>query len=108
MALGLIVNELATNAKKHGKSAIEVTFSARPDGQYELCVLDRGPGLPENFSVKHPDKAGLGIKVVGSLARQLQGTFSASGNPAGRGACFKVVFPALAMSEQVARGSAAF
>ncbi len=107
MAIGLIVNELATNAKKHGDGAIDVTFNPRPDGQYELCVLDRGPGLPKTFSIKQPAKAGLGIKVVVSLARQLDGTFSASGNPAGRGACFKVVFPVPGMTEQVAQASAA-
>ncbi len=94
MAIGLIVNELATNAKKHGDGEIEITFKTGSDDQYELCVLDRGPGLPETFSVDSPKTAGLGIKVVAGLAQQLHGKLSAGAHPAGGGACFKVAFPA--------------
>jgi two-component sensor histidine kinase len=47
LAIGLIVNELTTNAKKHGAGPIEVTF--RPGAAvFELCVLDGGEGLPED------------------------------------------------------------
>jgi len=97
-AIGLIVNELATNAKKHADGAIEVTFVSCPDGQYELCVLDRGPGLPSTFSLDRPTTKGLGLRVVAALVEQLRGTLSAGpgpgSGPAGRGACFTVIFPA--------------
>jgi two-component sensor histidine kinase len=93
-AIGLIINELATNAKKHGDGAIDITFSSPRDGDYELCVLDHGPGLPPKFSLDRPSGKGLGIKVIAALVGQLQGKLSAGPGPAGRGACFTVIFPA--------------
>jgi two-component sensor histidine kinase len=94
LALGLIANELVTNAKKHGAGAIKVTFTAAGPGDYELCVLDEGEGLPEDFTLgSSNDSGGLGLKVVAALVGQLQGRFSAHSNPAGCGACFRVNFP---------------
>jgi two-component sensor histidine kinase len=93
-AVGLIVNELVTNAKKHGGGAIRITFNPLADGRHELCVLDEGPGLPEDFATNAPDRAGLGMKVIGALVGQLNGALSTRANPAGKGACFAVAFPA--------------
>lgn len=94
LAIGLVVNELVTNAKKHGEGMIKVTFSTREDGQYELCVLDGGAGLPEGFSLDATRADALGMKVVSALTSQLDGKLSAGPNPAGPGACFTLVFPA--------------
>lgn len=92
LAIGLIVNELATNAKKHGAGPIEVTF--RPGAAvFELCVLDEGEGLPEGFTADQHKGSGLGIKVVTALVTQLEGRLYAGPNPTGRGACFTVTFP---------------
>ncbi len=90
--IGLIVNELVTNAAKHTTGEIEVTYRIRGD-LHELSVLDEGEGLPSGFD---PDKRGegLGMKVVATLARQLGGRIVAGANPAGRGSCFGVAFPA--------------
>jgi two-component sensor histidine kinase len=87
--IGLTLNELVTNAAKHGAGKIDVEY--RIDGnRHELTVCDEGPGLPENFD---PDQsAGLGMKVVGALAKQLGGKMSAHPNPSGKGACFKFVY----------------
>jgi two-component sensor histidine kinase len=93
-AIGLIVNELVTNAKKHGGGAIKITFAALADGQYELCVLDEGAGLPKDFVLNAPGHRGLGMKVIGALVGQLNGTLSTRANPAGKGSCFAVAFPA--------------
>jgi two-component sensor histidine kinase len=94
LALGLIVNELVTNAKKHGVGAIKVTFKSAGPGDYELCVLDEGEGLPDDFTLGSSNNSGgLGLKVVTALVSQLQGRLSAHPNPAGRGACFRVTFP---------------
>jgi two-component sensor histidine kinase len=95
LAIGLIVNELVTNAKKHGDSTVKVIFGSRGDGQHELRVLDRGPGLPDDFSVNARGRDGLGMKVITALASQLDGKLSAGANPAGAGACFSVAFPAI-------------
>jgi two-component sensor histidine kinase len=93
LAIGLIVNELATNAKKHGAGPIKITFRSGMAGHYELCILDEGDGLPEGFAVGRFKSGGLGIKVVTVLVEQLEGQLSAGANPAGRGACFTITFP---------------
>lgn len=94
LAIGLIVNELVTNAKKHGAGTITITFDSPAEGQCRLCVLDRGDGLPADFSVDLPGGGGLGMRMIAVLVTQLNGKLSAGANPAGRGACFTVVFPA--------------
>lgn len=94
LAIGLIVNELVTNAKKHGGGTIKITFDSRTAGHYELCVFDHGKGLPEGFSLNAPGREGLGMKVIAALVVQLDGKLSAGANPAGAGACFSVAFPA--------------
>ena len=93
LPIGLIVNELATNARKHAGDPITITFHRLAEGAYELCVLDEGPGLPAGFDVAAPSGLGLGMKVVNALVAQLQGKLTAHSNPVGRGSCFKVTFP---------------
>lgn len=94
LAIGLVLNELVTNAKKHGDGQITVALRSGPQGQHELCVLDEGPGLPEGFAADRPNGEGLGMKVVSALVAQLAGRISAHANPAGQGSCFTVAFPA--------------
>ena len=93
LALGLIANELVTNAKKHGAGTIRVTFRTSGRGEYELCVLDQGPGLPRGFALDRHAAGSLGMKLVALLVSQLDGRLLAGANPAGRGACFTVAFP---------------
>ena len=93
MALGLIVNELVTNAKKHGAGSIKVIFRSGSSGNNELCVLDEGKGLPDGFTLDRHLSGSLGMKLVALLVDQLDGRLSAGANPAGRGACFTVTFP---------------
>jgi len=89
--IGLLLNELVTNAAKHGSGEIDVTY--RADGERRsLIVCDQGRGLPEDFDPA-ASRAGLGMKVVGVLAQQLGGSFTAGANPKGRGACLTVTFP---------------
>ncbi|MEO8560297.1 MAG: histidine kinase dimerization/phosphoacceptor domain -containing protein, partial [Rhodospirillales bacterium] len=90
-AIGLIVNELLTNAVKHGGGSITVTFTHDAPDQYVLCITDQGDGLPEDFTPA--GKNSLGMKVIIALAAQLGGKLSAAPNPAGKGACFTVTFP---------------
>ena len=90
--IGLVVNELVTNAAKYGagKARVSLRISGR---EHELSVCDEGPGLPPGFD---PDRSatGLGMKVVTILVKQLRGRLTAGANPTGRGSCFKVSFPA--------------
>jgi two-component sensor histidine kinase len=89
--IGLMLNELVTNAAKHGAGKINVDYKIVGD-MHELAVCDEGQGLADGFD---PDQvAGLGMKVVTTLAKQLGGHMIAQANPAGRGACFKVAYRA--------------
>lgn len=87
--IGLMVNELVTNAAKHGDGRIEVAYWRRANG-HELSVCDQGAGLAESFDPAA--SMGLGMKVVTALSRQLNGHLDVSGSPAGRGTCFKIAF----------------
>jgi two-component sensor histidine kinase len=89
--IGLVVNELVTNAAKHGAGKINVEYNI-VNGIHELSVCDEGDGLPNDFN--HDLTAGLGMKVVTTLAKQLGGHMTAQANPAGRGACFKISYRA--------------
>jgi two-component sensor histidine kinase len=93
LALGLIANELVTNAKKHGAGTIKVIFRTAGLGEYQLCVLDEGKGLPEGFAPDRHLASSLGMKLVALLVNQLNGRLSAGTNPTGQGACFTVTFP---------------
>ena len=92
--IGLLVNELVTNAAKHGRGPIEVLYQIAVTG-HRLTVSDRGDGVPAGFDPAAPGK-GLGMRVVTSLARQLGGTIGNSPCPDGAGSCFTVEFPAAA------------
>jgi two-component sensor histidine kinase len=93
LAIGLIVNELAVNAHKHGAGRITVSFGLS-EGEHELAVTDEGHGLLAGLSTAGSAGQGLGMKVVGALAAQLKGRLSTRPPPAGRGACVAVSFPA--------------
>jgi two-component sensor histidine kinase len=88
--VGLIVNELVTNAAKHGEGKIGVSFRISDD-QCELSVCDEGAGLAEDYDASSP--AGLGMKVVKALSQQLNGQLTAGAASSASGSCFKVLFP---------------
>lgn len=89
--IGLIVNELVTNAMKQGAANINVSLARLDDNYYSLCVADDGHGLPANFA---PDEmAGLGMKVITSLVRNLGGKLSHGPASGVRGTRFEVSFP---------------
>ena len=89
MPLGLIVNELATNAAKHGATNVEVKVAPYGRG-VSVSVSDDGPGLPRGFDPALAD--GLGMRVILSLVRQHGGTLDV-GPPPARGARLTVTLP---------------
>ncbi len=74
--LGLIVNELISNACKHafpdGRAGrVEVSFRVLPGHRHRLTVRDDGVGLPAGLD---PGKVeSLGVKLVSGLAQQMGG-----------------------------------
>jgi two-component sensor histidine kinase len=91
-AIGLIVNELVTNASKHSAGTIRVGVTPAGGSHLALSVCDQGEGLPAGFDLAK-EGAGLGLKIVKALSDQLRGTLTAARNPDGRGACVTVTFP---------------
>lgn len=77
VSIGLVVNELVTNAAKHAfpdrdLGTIEITFRARDKGGWRLVVADDGVGLPETATPA--DGHGLGSRLSEAFARQAGGT----------------------------------
>ena len=81
VSMGLIVNELVTNAFKYAfpderGGSVNVILHRIGDGQLELAVEDNGKGCPEGA------KEGLGSRIVQLLAQQLESTMTrAAANP---------------------------
>jgi two-component sensor histidine kinase len=74
--LALALNELLTNAAKHGADAhgrvnINVGLSQQ-SGEIELYVQDRGSG----FNIKKTQRWSSGLCLVTKLTRRLHGTFT--------------------------------
>ena len=87
--IGLLTNELVTNAAKHGAGKVAVSYKVYGSAR-ELSVCDEGEGVSENFDPAGFE--GLGMKVISLLAKQLGGKLAVSDNPSGAGACFRVRF----------------
>jgi PAS domain S-box-containing protein len=91
--LGLILNELVTNAFKYAYPAEitgEVVISLHETAQRNviLTVSDQGVGLPENFDWS--SSKSMGLPIVELLTQQLGGTLTIRSKP---GAAFTVNFP---------------
>lgn len=92
--VGLLVNELVTNAAKYGDGTVHVSFRAQ-DGMNTLTVSDEGRGLPADFDLNK--SAGLGMSVVQTLARQLGGQLMVDRGGNGRGARFAVAWSTMGL-----------
>ena len=100
--IGLLLNELITNALKYGTKRPEAAtppaaIDGRPDvvvtivrrgGEIELSVRDWGPGLPPDVQLGRTSSRGL--QLVQTLTHQLRGKLSVTSD---RGATFRIVFP---------------
>lgn len=91
--LGLIVNELVSNAYKHAFSkqkegVILIKILTENQMDYRLIVSNNGEPLPAHFDV-HKSKS-LGIKLVTILSKQLRGSFSHLNNE--KQTTFEVLF----------------
>jgi two-component sensor histidine kinase len=76
--LGLIANELISNALKYafsGRDGGEITLTGKRDSsRITIVIKDNGRGIPEDFDWEHADS--LGLSLVQMLVRQLKGTIT--------------------------------
>ena len=74
---GLILNELISNAIKHGLPSaggeIKLTLVHRPNDSCLLAVNDNGAGVPRDIDVN--SNRSLGLRLVRSLTKQIRGSF---------------------------------
>ena len=94
ISLGLIANELVSNAFKYafqGKSSsrIKVVLKKQPYDQLLFSVSDNGVGLPVNFNFRQSKS--LGLQLVCLLTEQLRGTIDV--NTSDKGTTFTLLFP---------------
>jgi PAS domain S-box-containing protein len=89
-SLALIVNELISNALKHGKGSVDVLL-IRENDTARVEVLDDGAGFPKGFDVRSAANNGLQL-VAGLTKTDLAGELEFSSRPEG-GGCVCVRFP---------------
>jgi PAS domain S-box-containing protein len=99
LPLGLIVNEILTNAYKyafiekergniHIKLAPLKTTTVDKTKKWELIIEDDGVGLPKSFTLDN--SSSMGSQIIQTLVDQIHARIHFSGN---EGASFRIVFP---------------
>lgn len=94
--LGLVINELVTNAYKYAFTGqdigqIDVQIQPISEHTYELTIADNGQGMPTDFEIKKTNS--LGLRLVNMLSTlQLKGDFDYHFD---HGSLFKVRFQEL-------------
>jgi ligand-binding sensor domain-containing protein/two-component sensor histidine kinase len=100
ISCGLIINEIVTNAYKYafpqnwieeqadGKELkIEIGLDMTSEKDYLLIISDNGVGIPSGVAVETTES--LGLKLVYSLAQQLEGSVEIDSS---NGTMFKIYF----------------
>jgi len=93
--LGLVLNELISNALKHAfpdgrRGQIRVQLGRCDQDRYRLVVSDDGVGFPADLDFRNAPS--LGLQLVCTLVDQLAGTIELIGAP---GTTFNVTFDAI-------------
>ena len=81
VSLGLIVNELATNAVKYATEPgagmhFSVELSGEGSGPFRLEVANSGAPLPEAINLSDSQTLGLGLTLIVSLVQGLGGSIA--------------------------------
>jgi two-component sensor histidine kinase len=94
MPLGLIANEILTNACKYafrnrqeGEITIELKRDDTDSDLYCLTIKDDGVGLPEGFSLEDPSS--LGMLIIKLLVEQIKAELVIKNH---HGTSFSIIF----------------
>jgi two-component sensor histidine kinase len=92
LPLGLIINELITNAYKYafpGNREGTIRVSLTPENEEKFCIsiCDDGVGLPADFTMNNTSS--MGSQIVGILVEQIEAVLEVTSNG---GACFRIMF----------------
>jgi len=87
VSIGLVVNELVTNAAKHAfagreTGTIRVSWKHKAEGGWRLTVADDGVGMPPGPRPKRKD-GGLGQRLIEAFAKQAGGTLTTASDAHG-------------------------
>jgi len=88
--LGIVANELITNAAKYGKGRITVSLERNPEKGYALSVSNDGPSLPDGFDPAAGK--GMGMKIIRSFVERIGGALQVDRGENNQGARFTVRF----------------
>jgi two-component sensor histidine kinase len=87
-ALGIVVNELVSNALEHafasGSGKVEISLGVAGTGEALLIVADNGSGLDRQL------RRGVGMTLVERLVKQVEGSIEVD---AASGTAWKIIFP---------------
>ncbi|MDX1653072.1 MAG: histidine kinase dimerization/phosphoacceptor domain -containing protein [Brumimicrobium sp.] len=91
--LGLIINEIITNALKHGiqtgkKGSIFIDFKRINQDQLQLIIGDDGEGMEAKFDMESSET--LGMMLITSLIEQVNGTIELMKKK--KGTYYKIIF----------------
>lgn len=93
VAVGLIVNEIATNAVKHGFTSENAEFKVemakdKRNNEYVLILRNTGSKFPKSVNIHTPQS--LGLQLINSLVSQLNGSIELARTPS---TSFGIRFP---------------
>ena len=98
--VGLIINELVSNALKHAFKSGEMgeikIILDKQDDTYTLTVQDNGVGLPDDILPENSKS--LGLMLVNALVTQLEGKISFEVK---NGTSFKIIFKELEYQKRI-------
>jgi two-component sensor histidine kinase len=82
--LGLIVNELVTNAIRHsrppnGGGRVQIALKTAPDS-FSISVSDEGNDTPQHADTQ---TSGIGARMIEAFARQIEATITKGRSPTG-------------------------
>ncbi len=98
--LNLCFNAIQAVEKQEGDRWVKVATRNIPNG-LEMVIADSGPGISEEirprlfqpFQSTKSSGFGLGLAICKDILAGLDASISVDPNIAGRGACFRVIFP---------------